>query len=53
MYATTAPARALLQQVTGDAPLTEPITLTAKKHITAIFIAIDLTFNGIINRSLM
>lgn len=48
MYASAAPAMALLQQVNGGRPLMQPTKLRPKKNITAMLTAIDLTGNGII-----
>jgi hypothetical protein len=48
-YATTAAISALLQQVNGERLLVHPTTAMPKKHMTATFTEIDLTFNGIIS----
>ena len=49
MYANIATTIALLEQARGVRPEVWPIIATAKKDITAILIAIDLTCNGIVN----
>jgi hypothetical protein len=48
-YATIAAISALLQQVNGERLLAHPTTAMPKKHMTATFIEIDLTCNGIIS----